>query len=123
MEINKSHHHSGHQHSALIQELINCALSCENCMTACLEESDGSSMMAHCIELDRDCAEICFQAARLLQRDSEVAHKYLLVCEEICRICAEECGKHEHGHCKACAEACKKCAEACHAHHGEAQLK
>ena len=119
--MNTSHHHSGHPHSALIQELINCALSCEKCMAACLDESDVS-MMAHCIELDRDCADICFLAAKLLQRDSEVGHKFLLICEEICRLCAEECNKHEHEHCKVCADACEKCAEACHSHHGEVHL-
>ncbi|MBC7389594.1 MAG: four-helix bundle copper-binding protein [Opitutaceae bacterium] len=119
--MNNSHHHSGHPHSALIQELINCALSCEKCLTACLEESDVT-MMAHCIELDKDCADICFLAARLLQRDSEIGHKFLLICEEICRLCAAECSKHEHEHCKVCAEACEKCAEACHAHHGEVHL-
>ena len=73
--------------------------------------------MAHCIELDRDCAEVCFLAAKLLIRDSEFSHEFLAFCEKICRHCAEECGKHEHEHCKKCAEECRKCAEACHAHH------
>ncbi|HEU5147385.1 MAG TPA: four-helix bundle copper-binding protein [Chryseosolibacter sp.] len=30
-------------------------------------------------------------------------------------MCAEECNKHNHEHCKVCAEACLACAEACHA--------
>jgi len=121
MNMNSSHHHTGHQHNALIQELVKCALSCEYCMSICLDEKDVT-MMAHCIELQRDCADICFQAAKLLQRDSEVGHKYLLICEEICRLCAEECLKSDHEHCKVCSEACRQCAEACHAHHGEVSL-
>lgn len=121
MDHQKSHHHSGHNHSELIQQLFECAIACEKCMTACLEE-DATSM-AHCIELDRDCSEICFLAIKLLQRDSEFGHSFLAVCEEACRACAEECNKHEHDHCKACAEACIKCADACHAHHGELSLK
>ncbi|MDB5272076.1 MAG: four-helix bundle copper-binding protein [Chitinophagaceae bacterium] len=110
-----SHHHSGHNHNELIQLLMHCALTCETCSSACLDEPDVS-MMARCIELDRDCADICSLAARLLQRDGEIAHHFLAVCEEMCRLCAGECNKHEHNHCKVCAEICHKCAEACHTH-------
>ena len=78
--------------------------------------------MAHCISLDRDCAEICYTAAKLLTRHSELAHEFLAICEKACRMCAEECAKHEHKHCKVCAEKCAQCAEACHAHHGKIQL-
>src|SRR5438067_10688468 len=105
-----------HNHQALIQKLLDCALACEHCATACLQEEDVK-MMAGCIKLDRDCADICIQAARLLQRDSDIAHQYLVLCEEICRLCAAECGKHDADHCRQCAQACQTCAEACHAHH------
>ena len=111
-----AHHHSGHKHGALIQQLLNCATACENCGASCLDEQDVTPM-AHCIELDRDCAEVCFLAAKLLIRDSEFSHEFLAFCEKICRHCAEECGKHEHEHCKKCAAECLACAEACHAHH------
>ncbi|HNP24886.1 MAG TPA: four-helix bundle copper-binding protein [Panacibacter sp.] len=115
------HHHSGHKHGDLINTLLECAQACERCMSACLDEDDVQSM-AHCIELDRDCAEVCFLGAKLLMRDSEIAHAYLQACEEACRICAEECGKHDHEHCKQCADDCRKCADACHQHHGETQM-
>lgn len=105
-----------HDHSALIRKLLDCMLACENCATACLQEDDVKNMVG-CISLDRDCADICAQAARLLQRNSPIAHQYLVLCEEICRMCSDECGKHEHDHCRKCAEACRICAEACHAHH------
>ena len=119
---NPSHDHSGHPHAGLINTLIECASACERCMSACLEEKDVTPM-AHCIELDRDCAAICFLGAQLLLRDSEMAHQYLLVCEEACRLCAEECSLHDHDHCKECARACRRCEEACHAHHGETSLR
>jgi hypothetical protein len=118
---NPSHHHSGHPHSELIQILMDCAIACEQCMSACLEESDVTTM-AHCIELDRDCAEICFLSAKLLMRDSEIAHQYLKICEEACRLCAEECSMHEHEHCKRCAEQCRRCQQACHEHHSQKTL-
>src|ERR1700712_286435 len=111
-----SHHHTGHKHGALIQQLLDCATACENCAASCLDEADVTPM-AHCIELDRDCAEVCALAARLLIRQSEFSHEFLAFCEKVCRLCAEECGMHEHEHCKKCAAECNKCAEACHAHH------
>lgn len=115
MESNGMHNHSGHNHELLIKTILECALACEMCMSACLDEKDVTPM-AYCIELDRDCSEICFLAAKLLKRDSGVAHKFLAVCEIICQSCAEECSKHKHDHCRVCAEACRKCAEACRAH-------
>jgi hypothetical protein len=118
---NSSHHHSGHPHASLINMLLDCATASEQCMAACLEEKDVTAM-AHCIELNRDCAEVCFLGAKLLLRDSEVAHKYLLICEEACRVCAEECSMHDHEHCKRCAEACRRCEAACHEHHGQTNL-
>jgi hypothetical protein len=105
-----------HDHTALINKLLSCVAACENCATACLNEDDVKPMV-RCIALDRDCADICSQAARLLQRQSEIAHQYLLLCEEICRMCAEECRMHGHQHCQDCAIACIECAEACHGHH------
>ena len=120
-EQNPTHHHSGHPHTDLINTLIECALACERCMAACLEEKDVT-MMAHCIELDRDCAEICLLGAKLLLRDSAVSHQYLLICEEACKLCAEECSLHDEEHCKRCAEACRSCQEACHQHHSQTAI-
>lgn len=103
-------------HTDLVQTLTDCAAACEYCGYACLHEMDVN-MMAQCIAFDHDCADICTLAARLITRNSEIAMQYLLLCEEICRKCAEECGKHDYDHCRRCAEACRNCAEACHANH------
>jgi len=116
------HHHSGHPHQGLIEILLDCASACERCAAAGLDEQDVTSM-AHCIELSRDCAEICFVGAKLLLRDSEVAHQFLVICEEVCRKCAEECSLHGHEHCKRCAEASRRCEHACHEHHGQQEMK
>ncbi|MFN6945610.1 MAG: four-helix bundle copper-binding protein [Cytophagaceae bacterium] len=104
------------QNGSLLQSLLECAMACEHCASSCLKEEQVKKM-SRCIQLDRDCADICLQAARLLKRNSEISLPFLLICEKICRMCAEECGKHENEHCKKCAEACLKCAEACHANH------
>jgi hypothetical protein len=91
---------------------IACTIACENCATECLHEQDAK-MMARCIELDRDCADICALAVRLMARGSEFAARICAVCAEVCDACAQECGKHDNEHCKRCAEACRKCAEEC----------
>lgn len=103
-------------HQALIQKLLNCVLACENCAAEGFKEGH-SEMMEKCIPMDIDCADICMLAARLLQRGSMISHEFLVICEKACRLCAEECGKHDHEHCKKCAQACKECADACHEHH------
>ena len=89
-----------------------CALICETCAASCLREEDVK-MMARCIELDRDCADICSLAAVLMTRDSGHAKAVCELCAQACHACAEECSKHQADHCQACAEACRRCAEAC----------
>ena len=120
---NPAHHHSGHEHADVINSLIECAFACESCTVACLEVKDVS-LMAYCIELSRDCAEICLLGAKLLRRDSKVTDGFLMVCEEACRLCAEECSlHHEYEPCKACAIACFSCQEACHLEHEKVTLR
>lgn len=67
--------------NSCIQACSNCALVCEACASACLLEDDVQTM-ARCIELDRDCADICALAARLMSRQSELA-------KEFCALCAK----------------------------------
>ena len=97
-----------------MEALSNCAAECNHCATACLDEQDVK-MLARCIKLDIDCADICLLTASYVARDSEHANHLLKECAEICEACAEECEKHAHmEHCRKCAEACRHCAEACH---------
>lgn len=114
MAIQILSHNTQTANKELLQKLIECALTCEACEAACLNE-DNITLLARCIELNRDCADICLQASRFVQRDSEIAEEYITVCEKICRMCAEECNKHNHEHCKQCADTCLSCADACHA--------
>ncbi len=96
----------------LMHMLIKCITACEYCATLCLREPDVA-MMARCIMLDRDCADICALTSRFIARNSEHAVHVLRECVEICRACAEECGKHKHDHCQHCAEICTQCAAQC----------
>jgi hypothetical protein len=102
------------QNRSLIETLNRCVAVCNHCATACLDE-ENVKMMARCIKLDIDCAEICGLAASFVARGSEHADHVLNECADICNACAEECGKHSRmEHCRICAETCRECAEACH---------
>ncbi|MCC9135209.1 four-helix bundle copper-binding protein [Pontibacter silvestris] len=92
--------------------LVKCITACEVCATECLQE-DNVKMMARCIMLDRDCADICALTSRFVARSSEHAKHIMKECIEICRLCEEECRKHDTEHCQHCADICKECADAC----------
>jgi hypothetical protein len=91
-----------------------CAAACDNCSAACLAEEDVK-MMARCIALDIDCAQICRLAAGFMARGSEFAAALCRQCADICQACGDECGKHQMEHCQQCAAACRRCADACRA--------
>jgi len=98
----------------LIETLYKCVVACNHCAASCLKEEDVK-MMADCIRLDLDCAEICQVTANLLSRGSEHGSHLLKECGEICGLCATEGEKHsgKMEHCKECAEACRACETAC----------
>lgn len=102
--------------SDLVKILNDCASSCNYCAAACLSEKDVT-MLAACIKLDIDCAEICSLAANLLSRNSPHGKHLLQECAEVCGKCATECERHapHMDHCRECAEACRKCEAACKA--------
>ena len=96
-----------------IEMLNNCATECNHCTIACLDEQEVK-MLAKCIKLEIDCAEICRLTASFASRGSIHAMHIMNECAEICDACAAECEKHAHmEHCKKCAEACRECAEEC----------
>jgi hypothetical protein len=70
-------------------------------------------MMAHCIALDIDCAQICALAAAAMSRGSEHSQAICTLCADMCQSCADECVKHQMAHCQQCAQACQDCAKEC----------
>ena len=103
------------ENQELITALNNCIAECNHCASACLDEEDVK-MLAKCIKLDIDCAEICSLTANLIARGSVHGEHLKKECAEVCNACAEECEKHAKmgmEHCRTCGEACRKCAEAC----------
>jgi len=100
------------QHDSIIQTLQNCVKMCNECFDACLKE-DHVVMMAECIRLDRECAEVCGLLEQFISRNSQFSAELAVLCAKVCEACANECKHHDHEHCKRCAEVCLACAEAC----------
>jgi hypothetical protein len=100
------------KYSACIEACNSCAVACNHCAASCLQEQDVK-MMARCIALDLDCAQICALAAAAMARGSEHAKAICGLCADICQSCADECAKHAMEHCQQCAKACLQCALEC----------
>ena len=99
------------ENNRMIQHLNECADACDKCFNACLNEKEVS-IMTRCIELSRECSEICRITASVISRDSENMDKFLKLSTEISKACAEECEKHDETHCKECAKICRQHLEA-----------
>ena len=97
-----------------IDACVACAVECNHCATECLHEDDVKAFV-RCIQLNRQCAVVCFAAAELMSIGGEHAEHFCNECAGICDACAAECEKHSNEHCKKCAEACRKCAKECRA--------
>ncbi|HEX2020630.1 MAG TPA: four-helix bundle copper-binding protein [Aurantimonas sp.] len=101
-----------------IEACYACAQTCTSCADACLGE-DSVQMMAQCIRLNLDCADICAVTGSIATRQTGESHDVLRAvvgaCAEACRACGEECQSHaeKHEHCRICAAACRDCEKAC----------
>ena len=114
IELKTYLHSAGTKNHECIEACVACLVACEMCSDACLAESDNAMLVA-CIRLDRDCAEVCSAAVRVMARGGPLTAILCRACADACDACAAECNKHasKHDHCRICAEACRKCAEAC----------
>lgn len=113
-----------HDYARCLAACLECVVACEMCSDACLDE-DAVQSLARCIRLDRDCAEVCATAARVMARGGPLAMDVCRTCAEACEACAAECERHaaHHDHCRICAEACRRCAEECRRMSGTASGK
>ncbi|WP_062016123.1 four-helix bundle copper-binding protein [Aureimonas sp. AU4] len=91
-----------------------CSLFCTSCADACLAEAMD---MRQCVRTCLDCADICASASHLAVRRTgqnvAILRAQLGLCIQACETCAQECGKHDHEHCRLCATMCRECAEDC----------
>ena len=81
---------------ACLEACLKCAQSCISCADACSAEADPK-MLAKCVRLDQDCADLCAVTARILTRqtetDASVVRSVLEACAVACAACATECEK------------------------------
>ncbi|WP_345938932.1 four-helix bundle copper-binding protein [Sporomusa ovata] len=83
--------------------------ACEECLSLCLQEADVKAR-SRCINMLRDCADICAMSAQYMARGS---HNAKQLCSSICDACAIDCAQFKDPHCQQCAAACKSCAAEC----------
>ncbi|WP_269510784.1 four-helix bundle copper-binding protein [Burkholderia sp. IMCC1007] len=91
-----------------------CAHACDACTAGCITEPDAH-VLAACIALDIDCAQLCRFASGAMARRSTLAPQVCALCAHACDRCAAECRQHAHEHCRRCALACDACAAMCRA--------
>ncbi len=102
----------------IVDRIYECAKACAACADACLSEADPKAQAA-CITSCQNCGEVCVTTARALSRvtgfNEQTVRHLVDACEQICRICGDECASHasEMEHCRVCSEACRSCADAC----------
>lgn len=96
----------------VIQACNACVVACEACAAACIGAEDNQSLDIG-ITLNRDCADLCRLAARLMERESGLVDEICRLCAITCEACAQECRKYELPACQECAEVCARCVEQC----------
>ena len=101
-----------HTYKSCIEACLKCAAICNHCASSCLQEDDVK-MMSRCIQLDMECAAMCYLAAQLMSVGSEKTNEVCKICASMCDACSAECGHHKNEHCMECYNACKECAEEC----------
>ena len=94
------------------------SMFCSNICTSCADACSADKMdMRQCIRTCSDCADICVATAKLSVRRTgqniEMLRAIMETCVKACELCAAECEKHDHDHCRLCAEMCRECAGDC----------
>lgn len=97
-----------------IRHAMYCAAICNSCADACNAEPMD---MSECIRKCSDCADICDAFVKVASRRTAgnvtVIKSLLEACIIACKVCAEECAKHDNPHCQRCAKMCRECFEDC----------
>lgn len=106
------------ENNQLLHELNACAIVSNMCYNSCLNGEQVTSRI-RCIELCRECADICQLTSSMMSRESKETDGFLKLCVKIMLDCAAECEKHDDEHCQKCARVCYKCAEMCNTYQPE----
>ncbi len=94
IEFGSYHRGNSAKYHDCIDARVTCLVACETCSDACLDDKD-IAMTRSCMRLDRDCADACAAAIRVMSRGGPLS-------AELCRLYAEAYRK--------CTEACRRIA-------------
>ncbi len=101
-----------------VRHAMLCSAICTSCADACLAEKMADEMR-QCIRLCLDCSDVCETTAKLATRrtgsNDILLEEVLQLCVTACDLCAEECERHDHDHCRICAQMCRETARDCRA--------
>lgn len=100
----------------LSEDARECVELCNEATEACewcADESLGDEEMEECARLCRDVADIASMHARFMARNSRYSPQLAELCATVCEECADECDRHDAGHCQVCADVLRECAESC----------
>ncbi len=98
---------------------VTCLRACSECAAACLQcvadcsNKGQTETLAHCIALNRECANLCRQAITAITLGSVHIDSVCAQCAQACLRCAAECAKHAFEHCQQCTQSCLRCAATC----------
>ena len=96
-----------------IRDCLDCARSCYETITHCLELGGDHARRAH-INALLDCAGACETTAAFMARGSELHQRLCAVCADACERCAAECERFPDDQMMAeCARICRQTAESC----------
>lgn len=102
--------------SQLITVLSECAKVCRVLVASPLMNLSKDIQLPNLSKLPRllnDCAASCDIAILLIERKSDIAGSFLLVCEELAMECAWECSNYNVELCHECFRVCEQAAKAC----------
>ena len=81
------------QYKAAISACQSCANICNRCSDEMIgmKSHDNQELMARCIRLCRECADICSLSVHCMSRSSWLSNDICRLCAEVCNACAEAC--------------------------------
>jgi len=109
-------HHHDKVHGDCLKACNDCAVICNETFHYCLEHLKvGHKEHDRSAQLTIDCQEFCRLSAELIARESVMLGLACSACADACKVCAEECGRHNDAQMKECFDACRACEKACRA--------
>lgn len=97
-----------------VKHAMYCAAIANSCVDACNSEpGDMSECIRKCSDASDICQAVSTVAARRTHGNTVVIKSLLEACIIACKVCAEECAKHDNAHCRRCERMCRETMEDC----------